>query len=365
MRTLMIAVIVLGIAGCSSTPVVEDVKETPTPRISTSPGPIPMMEEDVRPFTELPQTAGVERRLDSKLYELNSQLEEVDRKRSELNQLVIESENAYRPLLRDGTDQQVLEYQEAQRTHQAEIARMSAELDLKNAQVQNELDALLAKLEAEYEVAEAQLRAKLRYQKTKAMTNARTQQAKLKARSGMDQAGTVEPVMIDGYTHNPSPASSSGLYYLDRLEEQRRKEREETEEQSEQKAPPAPAVTQRIESPPGTSSPDHLEELAPPYSEKVKVEYYSTPQKRIKYDAVLVYEDKESREMWFGYLNAYGVKDLFRSDNAELGEYFIYLGTYSDSSNASQRIEEVADTIGTTVNSRVVVRDLTRTGPLR
>lgn len=358
LKRIPIALLMIGLTGCAST-ATQSNANTAQQHVSLSttnnPGQIPFTESDAQPYTPMPKSAGMERRLDMKLHELENQMANVERRRQELNRLLIESENRYKPLRENATDQQITKYQAAQRASQNRIASLEAELELETARIENRLEETLAQLENHYAYQQARLEAEHRLKRTQQTVRARSQTARLTAQSNMRQADETPPVMQDGVAYydlangegSEPPAKTSAL------------EPGKTEARPEN-TDGAQGITSRPASPPGDSNPEFPEQLAPPYAEEESITVKDGNRMRIKYDAVLVYHEKETRNLWTNYLRAYGETDLFESRNDEQGEYYIYLGTFDTPERAKRRLSSVEDTIGSKVNSRIVTRDLSR-----
>lgn len=351
LKRIPITLLVLLLTGCAGhQQVPADSVSQVNVSTTDNPGRIPFTDQDVRPFTPMPKSAGMERRLDMKLHELEGQLEDVERKRQELNRLVIESENRYKPLRQNATDSQVQKYQAAQRAHQQRIAQLNAQLEMQTAEIENRLEETLVQLENHYAYQQARLQAEHNLKRTQHEVRARAEKAKINATSGMLEASEAPPVLEDGVAYYDMDEGGAG-----RAESQRSKR----EPRPENTDSPAKA-TSRPASPPGTSDPDFPEQLAPPYASEERTTVRSARDMRIKYDAVLVYHEKETRNLWTNFLRAYGETDLFESRNDADGEYYIYVGTFDDPDRAQRRLAEIEETIGSKINSRIVTRDLTR-----
>lgn len=351
LKRIPITLLVLSLSGCAGHQKVP-AESMPQVNVSTTdnPGRIPFTDQDVRPYTPMPKSAGMERRLDMKLHELEGQLEEVERKRRELNRLVIESENRYKPLRQNATDSQVQKYQAAQRSYQQRIAQLNAQLEVQTADIENRLEETLAQLENHYAYQRARLQAEHNLKRTQHEVRARAEKAKISATNGMLGASEAPPVLEDGvayYDMGDRGAVTSGLGPS---------KREPRPESMDDPAKP----TSRPASPPGTSDPDFLGQLAPPYANEERTAVRNARDMRIKYDAVLVYHEKETRNLWTNFLRAYGETDLFESRNDADGEYYIYVGTFDDPDRAQRRLSDIEKTIGSKINSRIVTRDLTR-----
>lgn len=349
LKLISVTLLVLSLVGCASH---QQVPETSSPQASVSktdnPGRIPFTGQDIRPYTPMPKSAGMERRLDLKLHELEGQLEDVERKRRELNQLVIESENRYKPLRQDATNSQVQKYQAAQRTYQQKIAQLNAQLEVQTAEIENRLEETLAQLDSHYAYQRAKLQAEHNLKRTQHEVRARTEKAKVIASNGMLGATEAPPVLEGGvayYDAKGGDAEESGRSTAD-VQEKNTGERMK--------------ATSRPASPPGSSDPDLPEQLAPSFANEENVLVRDGTDMRIKYDAVLVYSEEETRDLWTNFLRAYGETDVFESHNAASGEYFIYVGTFSDVAAAQRRLSDIEETIGTKMKSRIVTRDLTR-----
>lgn len=349
-----LALLIIGLSGCGSTlihPNVDTGTEHRQVTLTTTdnPGQIPYSEDDVKPYTPMPRSAGMERRLDMKLHELEKQMGDVERRRKELNRLLIERENRYKPLRENATDQQIAKYQAAQRASQNRIASLQAELELETARIENRLDETLAQLENHYAYQRARLEAEHRLKRTQETIRARSQTAQLSAETNMMRADEAEPVLEDGVAY----------YDLAGQGDRSALDGEDVELVAVHNGA-EPTITSRPPSPPGDSNPDLPEQLAPPYASSDSIVVRDGDELRIKYDAVLVYHEKETRNLWTKYLRAYGETDLFESRNDEQGEYYIYLGTFDSPERAKRRLSSVEDTIGSEVNSRIVTRDLSR-----
>lgn len=318
----------------------------------SNPGAMPVTEDDVEPYTPMPKSAGMERRLDHKLFDLERQMKDVERRRNELNRLLIESENRYKPLRRDATSEQMRAHQAAQRASQNRIAALEAELDLKTTDIQNRLDETLAQLDNYYDYQQARLEAERRLKTTQHKIKARTESARLSAQADMELANEQEPAFYEGVSYSDigTLGSESGP-----VEEEKD---EEVEEARPATSNDGGQVTSRPASPPGGTRPDFPRQLAPAHADPDNVMVLDGQDRRIKYDAVLVYHDKETRDIWTNYLRAYGEKDLFESRNLDQGEYYIYLGTFDSPERAQKRLSTIEETIGSTVNSRIATRDL-------
>lgn len=353
LNRLPIVLAVLALSGCATT---QSGPAEPQPKVSLTttenPGHIPFTEQDVQPFTPMPKSAGMERRLDRKLHELEKQMETVERRRRDLNRLLIESENRYKPLREDATDAQVAKYQAAQRASQKRIAALKTELDLETTAIENRLEETLAQLENHYAYQQARLKAEHRIKRTQETIKARSETALLTAEKDMLQADETKPVLEDGVAYYD--LADDGYASAPPAREERQPKRDARTENRANDEP----VTSRPASPPGNSDPDFPEQLAPPYAGDDSITVRDGNGMRIKYDAVLVYHEEETRDLWTGYLRAYGEDELFESHNPESGEYYIYLGTFSNPEAAQQRLASVEQTIGSAVNSKIVTRDL-------
>lgn len=355
LKRIPILLFVTGLSGCAITQP-QPAEDMPQVSINTTdnPGQIPFTEEDVKPFTPMPKSAGMERRLDMKLHNLEAQLEEVERQRHELNRLIIESENTYKPLRQNATDQQVRKYRAAQRAHQEKIAQLNAQLEVQTAEIENRLEETLAQLENHYAYQKAKLDAEHRLKRTQQTVRARAEKAKLTATNEMLEAGQTEPVLDDGVAYYD--LASEGADHPQRKGGAPDSSAAPGPKRNDQAA----EVTSRPASPPGSSNPDFPEQLAPAHANEDSIVVRDGGSMRIKYDAVLVYHEKETRDLWTNYLRAYGETELFESRSEEDGEYYIYLGTFNDPSRAERRLSDVEETIGSKINSRIVTRDLSR-----
>lgn len=351
-RLIFFGISAIIVSGCASTGpnVHTDLKEPVTTNFTSEPGPIPTTDEDVTPFTNMPRSVGAERRLDYKLSVLENKIQEVASYESNLNQLIIESKNRYAPLRQNSTAQQIRAHQEAKADYNSRIASLRAELELKTAAVENELEKALAEIDARIAVQQAELEAKRKYERAKERNRARTAKAKLQALQEMDQANEIEPVLSEGVSYSAIAESSA---HTEATESTSSKGKDDATHQD-----PDTLSLSKPSTPPGSFKPDFPEQLAPAYANPNNVTVEPAGAHRIKYDAVLVYHDKKTREIWFGYLHAYGVESMFRSHNQEKGEYYIYLGTYNEANQAQDRLAKVEAKIGNELNARIVTRDL-------
>lgn len=300
-KGLVVAISIISLSGCASQPssafrLVPDTGE--------------------QPETPYERYAMLNKRYEMLQHELNR----IAQDKQELEELLIHARNELQPARRQ-TEDQVEVYQAGVLAAQAEVARRQAVTQLSIAELENDFDRQISDLDTALELEIAKLKQSYAKQRTKLAIEHRTTVAQLSTSNMMGVATVTPPVMVDGRTYDTTQPKVVQV----------QPEATPSDEGSYQKVSlikPKPATQEK------------------------------QPPRRVKYDAVLVFEDSETRDLWFNFLTAHKINEKFKSQNREKGEFYIYVGTYNNPRQAQTRLNYVTSKIGTGSNAKLVTRTL-------
>lgn len=270
----------------------------------------------------------------NKRYEMVQQeLGRIESEKQELEELLIVARNELQPYRQD-THNQVDVYQAGVKAAQTAVARRQAETTLSITELENEFDRRIAELDAALELEIAKLKQSYTQEKAKIAISHRTNVATLKTSEMMDVATVTSPVIVDGQTYDPSqkPTQAAGAA-------------------AQLPVPAAGHVPAPVASAHGGDGHFQKASLVQPPKETAKP-------KRVKFDAVLAFEDADTRDLWFNFLSAHQITEKFKSQNREKGEFYIYVGTYNNARQAQTRLNYVTSKIGSSTNAKLVTRTL-------